>query len=163
MEFTTRGMQEHEVEENGKEKLISQLFGIASDTTITFTRITTGITNVLYKCEWHPNGCCLLRIYGKNTESFINRADEITVMKYLSEEFDWFPPVFATFPWGIVYGFSPGIPLTPDQLGKSAMAKQIAEFLACWHKNVRIGGLRSTASNNPSLLNSLTFLYNSGK
>ena len=155
----TQGMQEHE-ERVG---LISHLFNLPTNIPIKITKITSGITNLLYKCEWLPNGCCLLRVYGKNTETFINRTDEIAVMSYLHSEFNWFPQVYATFSWGIVYGFVSGTSLHHGQLCLPEMAQQIAQFLGCWHRRVKITALQSSSPTHPSLIGGLEQLFQNGK
>lgn len=85
---------------------------------IKYNVFTEGSTNRLIGFSYGNNlntDSFLMRIYGRNTELFIDRESEIRNICKLYEN-DLCSPIFCTFKNGICYGFIPGKPLCKEQL-----------------------------------------------
>lgn len=106
-----------------------------------------GITNKLFKVEVSPprdplemresHGeeakiTLLMRVYGKGTELLIDREAEVITMDSMNHS-GMAAPLYGRFQNGIVYGYTPGKPLTPDQLSAKDKFPLIAKQLARFH------------------------------
>lgn len=82
----------------------------------------------------------LIRCYGRKTESLIDRCQELETLQYLAT-LNLAPPLYARFPNGYCYGYVPGRPLKPEELGKQDLEfwKLIARQMGKWHRVVKMG------------------------
>lgn len=75
----------------------------------------------------------LVREYGRNTESFMNRKQEEKVVQALAKQ-GLCPTVFGTFPWGRVEKFLPNSRTpTPDEFCSPSFATRVGELLGRFH------------------------------
>ena len=101
----------------------------------------------------------LIRVYGKNSETLIDRNQELVVSvaaaacfhDALFLTFSFFknlhtlnqvgkcPKVYGRFKNGIAYGFIPGTPFSVDDLSDQVLSSKLAATLAEWHQ-VQIQG-----------------------
>ena len=74
----------------------------------------------------------LLRINGLGTSAFIDRKDEIVTMMCLNQA-GLVPPVYCQLKNGLCYGFTPGRPLTVDDVRDERMIKRIIRTMTKLH------------------------------
>ena len=104
---------------------------------IKITSLSGGITNRLIACylndsKLNTSDTLLFRIYGKNTEKFISRSNEIETM-ILMKKHDLGPEFYAKFRNGICYEFLPGNILDNRLTDDEYIAGKIAESVAALH------------------------------
>lgn len=108
-----------------------------------------GITNKLIRCvNKRLNHTVLIRAYGRNTETIIDRNQELNNMAGLAQ-LGMCPPLHARFNNGLMYGFIPGTVAVPKVLASPEWAPLIARKLAQW-ANVELPG--ATNEGNQSQL-----------
>ncbi|KAL4433561.1 hypothetical protein ABPG75_000002 [Micractinium tetrahymenae] len=90
-----------------------------------------GISNALFAVSC-PVGKAAFRIYGDNTERFVDRARELDVMR-LVHQHGFGPQVLATFANGRIEEFLPMRSLQPEELAASQFVPTIAATLARFH------------------------------
>lgn len=81
----------------------------------------------------------LVRIYGKNTEIFIDRKKEIENFETLNK-YGFAPKLLAAFENGLAYEFSEGTPLTKRDLHCDQVWPLIARKMAEMHKAIKPHG-----------------------
>jgi len=132
-------------------RILSQLSSIwATDrASIKLYRFTDGITNTLIKATLSPSGEAsssrsgaahgdpnpapvLIRAYGKDTETLIDRRKELRAHHHLAER-GLAPALLATFDNGFLYGFVEGEPCTAEDFRMRSVWRGIAERLGEWH------------------------------
>ena len=74
----------------------------------------------------------LLRINGLGTSAFIDRKDEIVTMICLNRA-ELVPPVYCQLKNGLCYGFTPGVPLSVDDVRDEKMIRRIIRTMATLH------------------------------
>lgn len=105
---------------------------------LTVETYSGGITNQLF-CVRGPGVSneesllVLVRVYGENTEDFIDRDTEHLVMVTLNL-YGLYPRLYGKFTNGCVYGRVPGRVLQADELREPKKACEIARALAVVHK-----------------------------
>lgn len=106
---------------------------VPSHNDLILKRITAAMTNIVYQCSSkQSNEMLLLRFYGKGTEAFFSRKNEITVFQRLSEV-GFGPKLVAKFSTGrfesFLVNYKPLIESnahTPETITK--VAKKMYEF-----------------------------------
>lgn len=115
-------------------RLVSKLRPHWKPEEVEIKEFTDGITNQLV-------GCCsvndrkdviLIRVYGKNTELFIDRQKEIRNLKLMNRH-GLSPPVFCVFSNGLAYGFSEGKVIDYNMAHDPKISKYIAIMLTRMH------------------------------
>lgn len=124
-----------------------------------------GLLVMFCRSEEH-NESLLIRVYGKNSETLIDRSQELVVnssatffvfsSKHTQPSFSSLnqnlhtlhslgmcPKVYGRFANGIVYGFIPGTPFSVEDLSDPALSSKLAGTLATWHQ-VQIQGERKS-------------------
>lgn len=81
----------------------------------------------------------LVRIYGKNTEIFIDRKKEIENFETLNK-YGFAPKLLAAFENGLAYEFSEGTPLAKRDLACDKVWPLIARKMAEMHKAIKPQG-----------------------
>ncbi|CAH2221260.1 ethanolamine kinase 2 isoform X2 [Pelobates cultripes] len=78
---------------------------------------TDGLTNKLLACfvDAKMDDAVLVRIYGKRTELFVNREDEVTSFQLLGAH-GCAPALYCTFQNGLCYQFMRGLALGPEHV-----------------------------------------------
>jgi len=114
---------------------------------ISVNQFKDGITNKLYKVEaslprdplelkgsneGDSKMTLLMRVYGKGTELIIDREAEVITMDSMNDN-GMAAPLYGRFLNGIIYGYTPGKPLTPDQMSMNDRFPLIAKQLARFH------------------------------
>jgi ethanolamine kinase len=108
--------------------------GWADATQAEITRLTGGITNVLYELRAPGRPPLLVRIHGQNTEVLIDREAEIRLFGELSRV-GFGPPLYGRFANGRVEGFLDGYrTLKPADLGRPGLRRLIARKLRELHE-----------------------------
>ncbi|XP_065910835.1 probable ethanolamine kinase isoform X1 [Dysidea avara] len=100
--------------------------------TVKLKEFEGGLTNCLVGVKSGEEDMLLVRIYGRNTEKFINRESEIKNLVYLNKHIGT-PPVYAHFDNGLCYGYVKGTPLELNDLYDKMMMRRIARELARIH------------------------------
>ncbi|KAJ1925674.1 hypothetical protein IWQ60_004415 [Tieghemiomyces parasiticus] len=101
-----------------------------------------GITNKLVRCtNRKTNLAVLIRAYGKNSELLIDRNQEVTNIRVLSQ-LGLCPPLYGKFKNGLVYGYVPGEVVQVSQLSDPHISRLVAHRLAEWHR-VTIPGAKT--------------------
>uniref|UniRef100_K3WVX8 ethanolamine kinase n=1 Tax=Globisporangium ultimum (strain ATCC 200006 / CBS 805.95 / DAOM BR144) TaxID=431595 RepID=K3WVX8_GLOUD len=90
----------------------------AQDGDITVKIISGGITNRLYRLIWQDYSV-LVRLYGDNTEAFIDRAVENRLFALLSEQ-GFAPTYHGRFTNGRIEGWMEARPLEPEEMGQTS-------------------------------------------
>jgi ethanolamine kinase len=85
----------------------------------------------------------VLRVYGDNTEKFVDREDEVATMELLHRH-GFGPSVLGTFANGRIESFLELVCLNPDDISKAEYRGRIAQTLARFHRVSEHGGLRSS-------------------
>ncbi|KAJ1354909.1 hypothetical protein KIN20_011999 [Parelaphostrongylus tenuis] len=99
---------------------------------IQFELYTVGITNKIFSAFVDPSERIIFRVFGRNTENFIDRDRELKAMEKLSHN-DLAAPLYARFANGIVCGYLPGSTITVDDLKDSSMQRRICSTMAAYH------------------------------
>lgn len=104
---------------------------------LTISSLSGGISNKLFCCYLKSDGpdtsnTILFRVYGKNTEKFVNRQDEIATMK-LMNSIKLGPKFYCTFKNGISYEYLPGSIADPKLVYEPLVFPKIAESVATLH------------------------------
>ena len=95
-------------------------------------RFTGGFTNTLMGC-WHKDDpaqeeMVLIRIYGENSELFLDRDAEIRTIQLL-HAVGCARPLFARFTNGIAYGFFPGTCLDETTVRDPVIGRSVRNIL----------------------------------
>ncbi|KAM7534247.1 hypothetical protein Aperf_G00000109108 [Anoplocephala perfoliata] len=95
-----------------------------------------GTTNVLFAVYLDepltPNNCVLVRIFGYQTELYIERDKEFFYLRVLNQ-FDFAGQIYAKFINGICYSYLPGSTVNYDLLTNPKYYKMVAEKVAALH------------------------------
>jgi ethanolamine kinase len=130
---------------------------------VKFKRFTDGITNILIKVshEWPGRSeadadreAVLVRAYGNETDTMIDRAKELRVHQLLAGK-GLASPLLARFDNGFMYGYIPGEPCTPQDYHDAETSRVIARKLGQWHGSLPISALQESSESastdtNPS-------------
>ncbi|KAG0721715.1 Ethanolamine kinase 1 [Chionoecetes opilio] len=102
---------------------------------LTFKTYTAGVTNILVGvwCGEEREQQVLVRVYGNNTHLFIDRQQEIDTMKAVHAA-GCGPQVFVAFTNGLCYAFTPGVPLTIQDVTREPVWRANARQMASFHK-----------------------------
>lgn len=97
-------------------------------------RLFEGLTNKLIAIyqEEDEETFVLLRSNGNNTDVFIDREKELTIMLWLHEQ-GLSPPVYCQLLNGLCYGFAPGRQIELKEMHDPVMGKRVAVALARLH------------------------------
>ncbi|KAM3935414.1 ethanolamine kinase 2 [Leptodactylus fuscus] len=95
---------------------------------------TDGITNKLLACyvDSGMKDAVLVRIYGKRTELFLDRDDEVTSFQLLQVH-GCAPELYCTFQNGLCYEFMPGLALGREHVRQPQILRLIAHEMARYH------------------------------
>ncbi|CAG8465084.1 2131_t:CDS:10 [Ambispora leptoticha] len=122
-----------------------------------FFEIASGLTNKLVKVTNKQTGVVVLvRIFGRNSERFINREEELLNVVALSI-LGLAAPLYAKFNNGVVYGYIPGEPFAQHDLPNMNKSALVAKHLAKFHR-VEIAG-----SKKPVLFDKIRRWLNQGE
>lgn len=83
-----------------------------------------------------------MRAYGNLTELIIDRDREATSHRMLAER-GMAPPLLGRFKNGLLYGYIPGKPCTPEDLTQRPTWRGVAQKLGEWHAKVPISAIVS--------------------
>ncbi|KAJ3597035.1 hypothetical protein NHX12_003435 [Muraenolepis orangiensis] len=102
-----------------------------------FTKeFTEGITNRLTGCYvgslQEPGGCVLVRVYGRNTELYVDRRREVEMFQVLHAH-SCGPRIFCSFHNGICYEFVSGQVLDHQLLRQPSIYRLIAAEMGRIH------------------------------
>lgn len=75
----------------------------------------------------------LVRVYGENTEVFIDRKQELLNMVHLGD-MGLCPPLYGSFVNGFVYGYAEGKPFTVDDFRNPIKSRIIARKVGEFHQ-----------------------------
>jgi len=92
-----------------------------------------GITNQLFRVS-HNDFHVLVRIYGSNTEFFLDRDVELQTIEALSK-IELAPALYGTFANGFVYGYFEGQTLDATTMSTGRYSEGIAKKMAQWHSS----------------------------
>ncbi|KAF7491439.1 Ethanolamine kinase 2 [Sarcoptes scabiei] len=145
---------------DGARELISRIKPEWPINKLNFKVFTDGITNRLIGVyhhnqtdgNHHNREMILIRIYGENTDLFIDRNIECRNMRIMYKH-GMSAPIYATFLNGICYGYSPGTVLDSEMIRDSRISSLIAENMAQMHtlKPLILCGENSNSNHfNPS-------------
>jgi ethanolamine kinase len=109
----------------------------ANNDKLVIQNLSGGITNRLVACYPQKSGLntrdtILFRLYGKHTENFISRDDEIATMKILKKH-DLGPQLYCKFSNGIAYEFLPGHILDQNMVNDEKIFTRVAKTFAYFH------------------------------
>ncbi|VDM75227.1 unnamed protein product [Strongylus vulgaris] len=93
---------------------------------------TAGITNKIMSASVDASDKLIFRIFGKNTEKFIDRDRELNAMEKLATR-GLAAPVYARFSNGILCGFLPGTTVNVRQLKDLDIQRRICKTMAAFH------------------------------
>ncbi|XP_051916527.1 ethanolamine kinase 1-like [Hippocampus zosterae] len=93
---------------------------------------TEGITNRLLGCSVDESDCVLVRVYGQQTELFVDRQREVEMFRLLHSHGRG-PQIYCSFRNGICYQFVPGDVLEDRLLCQPSIYKLIAAEMARIH------------------------------
>ncbi|VDP40611.1 unnamed protein product [Heligmosomoides polygyrus] len=85
---------------------------------------TAGITNKIFAASVNGGEKLVFRVFGKNTENFIDRRLELKAMEKLASH-HLAAPLYAHFLNGIVVGYLPGRTVSVDDLKDPRMQKYV--------------------------------------
>lgn len=107
---------------------------VPSNNDLILQRITAAMTNIVYQCSSkQSNEMLLLRFYGKGTESFFSRKDEIATFQRLSEV-GFGPKLVAKFSTGRFESFLVNYkPLVESNAHTPEIIKKVAKKLYEFH------------------------------
>lgn len=95
-------------------------------------KIFNGTTNTLIGCYINDNDMFLIRVYGKNSELFLNRSKEIENILLLNQH-GLAADIFCTFFNGYCYKYVVGRVLTAPELSDHVLSTYCAKLLAKLH------------------------------
>ena len=100
-------------------------------------RLFEGLTNKLIAFyqegeEEDEEAIVLVRLNGSNTDVFIDRERELTIMLWLHQN-GLSPPVYCQLLNGLCYGFAPGRQIELREMHDPVMGKRVAVALARLH------------------------------
>lgn len=146
-------------------ELLDRVFSWNDKSIIKLSPISGGITNsLLMSHNKLTNERVLIRLYGKSTDSIIDRKRELVAHEMLFD-LNLASKLYAKFNNGIIYGFIQGSPLSFKDLPK--WSKPIANHLYTIHSKLDISVFQSKLDDGalcqiwPILLNWVTLLNNS--
>ncbi|KAM4699435.1 ethanolamine kinase 2 [Discoglossus pictus] len=95
---------------------------------------TDGLTNKLLACfvDTGMEDAVLVRVYGKQTELFVDRNDELTSFQLLRAH-GCAPALYCTFQNGLCYHFMHGLALGPEHVRQPHILRLIAQEMAKYH------------------------------
>jgi ethanolamine kinase len=119
---------------------------------IRISLLNGGVTNKLFSCYSDTFGLdsahtLLFRIYGKKTEQFISRDEEIRVMEW-AQSVGLGPRFYFKFKNGICYEYLPGRILDYELVQDASVYPRIAEAIASLHL-INFKGLRVSSELEP--------------
>ena len=134
---------------DGARELISKIRPEWPLNKLLFKIFTDGITNRLIGVyvdprNKHHDDMILIRIYGQNTDLFIDRNVECRNMRIMYKH-GLSAPIYGTFLNGICYGYSPGKVLDENLVRDPNISRLIAEKMAQMHT---LKPLKTAAINN---------------
>mmetsp|Transcript_9215 Transcript_9215/g.12668 ORF Transcript_9215/g.12668 Transcript_9215/m.12668 type:complete len:359 (-) Transcript_9215:47-1123(-) len=114
-----------------------------NDTELLVKQLTGGVTNKLYRCKVQEDGYSkvkgefderfvLVRVYGNNTDIFIDRKEELENIERL-HKLGFAPKLYGCFNNGFIYGYFKGKDISPTELYEMKYSDRIAAKLADWH------------------------------
>jgi thiamine kinase-like enzyme len=126
---------------NVPDEIYSIIQSIRPDWNSSNTRLvkfTEGITNVLFglfdnRTADDQSQALVIKLFGANTELFLNREIELSAMEKLSKEGVLSQRVLIKFNNGIIYEYAVGIPCSREDVRKQNIAQAIAIKLAQFH------------------------------
>ncbi|XP_069196005.1 ethanolamine kinase 1 [Procambarus clarkii] len=120
--------------QNGAKEIARHIRPEWNQDKLKFKVYTDGITNQLIGV-WHDdkNTQLLVRVYGSMTEMFIDRDTEKSTFEVLNKA-GCGPQLYATFENGLSYGFTEGIPVTPELVVREPIWKSVSQEMATYHK-----------------------------
>lgn len=114
-------------------QLLLKISGGWDEEQIEVKQLTGGITNMLLSCKYLPTDeTRLVRIYGNGTNLIIDRHREF-ILHLILHSLSLAPPIYCRFKNGLVYGFSPGRSLKPEEMYHDNLYPLIAQQLGNWH------------------------------
>ncbi|XP_067940988.1 ethanolamine kinase 1-like [Watersipora subatra] len=137
----------------GMKEVLSQVRPSWSWQDIMMKPFTAGITNKI--CGYYHNtdpkwdDMLLVRLYGKNTDLIINRADEQRNMLIMHEVGSG-PPLYAVLNNALVYGFVQGVPTDVKVIRELEVRDLVAKEMAKLH-NVDLSGRKGMDTAAPLL------------
>ncbi|VDL69498.1 unnamed protein product [Nippostrongylus brasiliensis] len=99
---------------------------------IRFEIFTAGITNKIFAAFVDDGERLVFRVFGKNTENFIDRDRELKAMERLAQN-GLAAPLYAKFANGIVVGYLPGVTIHVDDMKDPRMQRRICSTMAAYH------------------------------
>uniref|UniRef100_A0A8C5M6G4 ethanolamine kinase n=1 Tax=Leptobrachium leishanense TaxID=445787 RepID=A0A8C5M6G4_9ANUR len=95
---------------------------------------TDGLTNKLLACfvDAEMKDAVLVRVYGKRTELFVDREDEVKSFQLLGDH-GCAPTLYCTFQNGLCYKFMRGLALGPEHVRDPHILRLIAHEMARYH------------------------------
>lgn len=123
------------------ETLAEQIFALIRDIRPSWSRETTrlvtfteGITNSIFGLfDKHSSDGLVIKIFGSQTELFIDRQSELKAMTILSNAGVLNQRVLIQFSNGIIYQFAPGVACSRDDMRDPTIASLIAAKLGQFH------------------------------
>ena len=97
-----------------------------------FEGYTNKLLALYQEGEQDERAFVLLRLNGNNTDIFIDREKELTIMLWLHTK-GLSPPVYCQLDNGLCYGYVPGRQVKLEELHDPAMGKRVAVALARLH------------------------------
>ncbi|XP_035521454.1 ethanolamine kinase 1-like [Morone saxatilis] len=104
---------------------------------IQMKRFTEGITNQLIGCyvgSLQEPSCVLVRLYGRMTELYVNRAREVEMFQVFHAH-GCGPQIYCSFQNGICYEFVRGTVLDDELLRQPSIYRSLPEQLSNFFKN----------------------------
>jgi thiamine kinase-like enzyme len=103
---------------------------------VDFVQLSGGITNLLLVVEKKGSALAsdklIVRLFGLNTETFINRQMENIIFSNLSK-LQFGPVFYGSFRNGRIEGYLPGFSLTPKQMTAEPNCSNIAKVVAAFN------------------------------
>mmetsp|Transcript_12923 Transcript_12923/g.31950 ORF Transcript_12923/g.31950 Transcript_12923/m.31950 type:complete len:343 (+) Transcript_12923:540-1568(+) len=98
--------------------------------------LSGGITNLVFRADAPadsaPGAAALLRIYGRGTQRFFDRAAELARFARLADR-GLGPRLLGSYPWGRVEEFLPARPMEAEEIRRDGVARKIAHLVARLH------------------------------
>lgn len=126
-------------------ELLNRVFAWNDKNILKLDPVSGGITNSLFRCNnTTTNETVLIRLYGKSTDSIIDRKRELVAHEMLFD-LDLASKLYAKFNNGIIYGFIQGSPLSFQDLPN--WSGPIAKHLFTIHSKLDIAVFKSKLDN----------------
>ena len=121
---------------------------------------TDGTTNQLMGCYLNDdeNNIILIRIYGLNTQLFIDRNQEIENLQLMNKYY-LSPPLFASFQNGICYGYNQGKVITQEMIKNEKISFNVCKMMAKMH-SISFHEKKNQKSTHACLFNDLNKYLN---